>query len=329
MSDANPCVFINHQKNNILILAIYVDDGITVGTDKSSITSVIQHLREQFEVKAMKVGCFLGFEIKKESDGSIFMHQTVYAKKVLHKFQMEECNPVTTPIDPNQVLCEFEESVASKFPYRQLVGSLMYLATGTRPDISYAISNVSKFMEKPTEAHEKAFKRILKYIKGTISHGILFSKQGNHRLYGFSDADYAGDVQTRKSTSGFTFMYNNSMISWRSTLQRSVSQSTTESEYIAAAEADKELIWLKRLFGELVPNQTENVVSFMDNMSAICLVKNSEFHRRTKHINVRYHFIRDEYEKGTFNLEHISTDEIIADSQRYYQGYDLSDFVHQ
>lgn len=212
-----------------------------------------------------------------------------------------------------QIKCYAGDSEMSKFPYRHLFGSLMYLAIATRPDISYAIGNVSRYMEKPTVAHEKALKRILKYVAGTKSHGILFKRNGSHRLCGFSDADYAGDVDTRKSTSGYAFLYNDSIISWRSSLQKCVSISTTESEYVSASEAVKEMVWLRRLYDELLPNQGAETSFYMDNMSAIRLVKNPEFHRRTKHIDVRYHFIREKFNDGLFKLEHVPTDEMIAD----------------
>lgn len=141
----------------------------------------------------------------------------------------------------------------------------------------------------------------------------MFKHNGNHQLCGFSDADYAGDVDSRKSTSGYVFLFNDSIISWRSSLQKCVSISTTESEYVSASEAVKELVWLKRLYDELVPNQRAEASFYMDNMSAIRLVKNPEFHKRTKHIDVRYHFIREKFNDGLFKLEHVSTDEMVAD----------------
>lgn len=311
--ESDPCVFASHKNGSTLILTIYVDDGFVVGTDKASMELVIEHLQREFEIRVMDVNCFLGFEIDQRDDGSIFMHQTAYANRILQKFQMENCVPVCVPSDPNQVLCKFDDSGMSDYPYRHLVGSLMYLAIATRPDISYAIGNVSRYMENPTVAHERALKRILKYIAGTKNHGILFKHNGNHQLHGFSDADYAGDVDSRKSTSGYVFLFNDSTISWRSSLQKCVSISTTESEYVSASEAVKEMVWLKRLYEELAPNQQTETCFYMDNMSAIRLVKNPEFHRRTKHIDVRYHFIREKFNDGLFKLEHVSTDEMIAD----------------
>lgn len=157
---------------------------------------------------------------------------------------MEACNPVFIPSDPNQNLHDFGDSKKSKYPYRELVGSLMYLAVATYPDISYAVGNISRYMEKPTIVHEQAAKRILKYLKGTCSYGIFYSSDGTYQMNGYSDADYAGDIETRRSTSGYVFLYGSGTISWCSERQKSVSLSTTESEYIAASNAIKELVWL-------------------------------------------------------------------------------------
>lgn len=227
---------------------------------------------------------------------------------------MEECNSVVVPSDPNQVLGKFEEAERSKYPYRQLVGSLMYLAVATRPDICYAIGMVSRYLEDPKMVHECAVKRILKYIKGTIDFGILYSNNGDHRLCGFSDADFGGDVETRKSTSGYAFLLNNGIISWCSSRQKCVSLSTTESEYVSASDAVKELVWLNQFFNEILPESSNDKILFhMDNQSAIRLIKNPEFHKRTKHIDVRYHFIREKFEEGQFDLQYISSAEMIAD----------------
>lgn len=310
-SDA--CVFISNKDGNFIILAIYVDDGLIAGSNQKVIDSVIEHLRDAFEVKAMPVECFLGFEIHRKEDGSIFINQAAYARKIQRKFEMEECNALAIPCDPNQILGKFEEAEQSTYPYRQLIGSLMYLSVGTRPDISFAVGYVSRYMERPTRVHVEAAKRILRYIKGTEQFGILYEGSGDGQLLGFSDSDYAGCVTTRKSTSGFTFLLDNGIVSWCSERQKSVSLSTMEAEYIAAASAIKELIWLKRLLNELLPDQFGNVEFFMDNASAENFVKNAQCSKRSKHIDVCYHFIRDEYNKKVFNLEHIPSQEMVAD----------------
>lgn len=220
---------------------------------------------------------------------------------------------VSIPTDPNQSLTNSTDSKPSDYPYRQLVGSLMYLSVLTRPDISYALGNVSRFMEEPKVMHETALKRILRYIAGTKNYGILYNSGGDQSLTGYSDSDYGGDIDTRKSTSGFAFCFNNGIISWNSEKQKCVSLSTTESEYVAASNATKELIWLKRMFNELLSQKSNVIEFFMDNQSAIRLIKNPEFHKRSKHIDIRYHFIRTKFEEKLFNLEYINTNEMLAD----------------
>lgn len=168
-------------------------------------------------------------------------------------------------------------------------------------------------MEKPAIAHVNAVKRILKYIKGTTDMGIQFESGIELKMCGYSDADYAGDVETRRSTSGYVFMFGNSTTSWGSERQKSVALSTTESEYMAAAHAMKELVWLRRLLSEILSTKLDKPIFLMDNQSAIRLIKNPEFHKRTKHIDVRYHFIREKFEDGIFDLDYVATDEQAAD----------------
>lgn len=312
-SRADPCVYVSKKNEALIFLAIHVDDGLVVGENPDDIKSVMQHLGEHFEIKEMDVSCFLGLEILQNANGSIFVHQSAYAEKVLRKFNMQNCERVCTPSDANQNLHDFTESSASNYPYRELVGSLMYLAVGTRPDIAHAVGVASRFLDKPMIVHERAAKRILKYLKGSLNFGILFSNSKINELGAYSDADFAGDVETRKSTSGYAFIYCGGIISWSSERQKSVSLSTTESEYIAASQCVKELVWLRQILCEILELKSIEIVLYMDNQSAIRLIKNPEFHKRTKHIDVRYHFIREKYENNLFTLNYISTNEMIAD----------------
>lgn len=172
---------------------------------------------------------------------------------------------------------------------------------------------VSRYLERTAEAHKNAVKCIFKYIRGTIDMGICFESGGNLDFRGYSDADYAGDVITRRSTSGYVFMFGNGIISWCSERQNSVALSTTESEYIAAPHAVKELVWLKGLLSELLLVEINVPIFFMDNQSAIRLVKNPAYHKRTKHIDVRYHFIREKFEDGAFVLNYVPSNEMVAD----------------
>lgn len=166
---ADRCVFVSKKSNKLIILILPVDDGVIAGDVMEDVDAVIEYLRGHFEIKKMDVGCFLGLEIKQHADGSIFIHQSTYTRKVLSRFRMEDCNHIAIPCDPNQTLYGFDESGVSSYPYRELIGSLMYLAVATRPDIAYAVAMASRFLENPTIVHEKAAKRILRYLKGTIN----------------------------------------------------------------------------------------------------------------------------------------------------------------
>lgn len=312
--NSDPCVFVHSGDKIKAYMTIHVDDGLIVSNDQEFINSVIEYLNSGFEIKAMEVNCYLGLQIEKRKDGSIFVHQRGYAKKLLERFDMLTCKKVAMPADPNQVLCKRDgDDRDTTYPYRQAVGSLMYLAVATRPDITFILGCVSRFLEKPSSIHVNAVKRIFRYISGTADHGILYNANNDLKLHGYSDADYAGDVDSRRSTSGYCFMLGSGIISWASERQKTVALSTTESEYIASAQAVKELTWLNELLKELLPHVNYIPNFYVDNQSAIRLIKNPEFHKRTKHIDIRYHFIRQKYEEKLFNLHYVETEKQLAD----------------
>lgn len=311
-SNADPCVFIHSNTKHKTYLAIYIDDGLIVSDDRDLITSIIEYLKRHFEVKAFDVDSYLGMQIERQTDGSIWLHQSNYAKKVLDRFQMSNCNQVSIPADPNKALYDLENEKPVVFPYREAVGSIMYLAVSTRPDLSFAIGLVSRFLENPRETHVNAVKRILRYIKGTINYGIFFKSNVNLNLFAYSDSDYAGCVNTRRSTSGYVFKLGNAVISWSSERQKCVSLSTAESEYVASSEAVRELVWFRSLMDDLL-NQYKQPTLMVDNESAIKLIKNPEMHRRTKHIDVKFHFIREKFEEKLFTIQSVPSEQQIAD----------------
>lgn len=313
-TDADPCVFVNIKGKSKTYLALYIDDGLLASNDEKFVISVISFMKKEFEIKFTEADTYLGLQIVKQRDGSIFIHQQNYAEKVLKRFNMEDCNSVAIPADPNLVLHEVKPEKVCDFPYREAIGSLMYLAIATRPDICFAVNYASRHMEKPAQIHVNAVKRILRYIRGTIGYGISYKSNMNVVLSCFSDADYAGDVDTRCSTSGYLFLVGTGAISWASEKQKTVAQSTTESEYIAASQAVKELVWLKLLLRDLSSETIDIPILGIDNQSAIKIIKNPEFHKRTKHIDVRYHFIREKFEKKMFLLKYVSTADQLADS---------------
>lgn len=201
-------------------------------------------------------------------------------------------------------------------PYRDLVGALLYLATNCRPDISYSTSFLSRFMDRATDTHWAAAQRVLKYLKGTKKHGLLYRK-GSHPLLGYSDSDFADDINDRKSTSGFIFLLNGATIYWRLKKQTVVAQSTTEAEYVAISFAVREAIWLKSVMRDLGYNiwsSTNRISIKTDNIQVISLSKDEIFSEKSKHIDDKYHLVRDHSQTGTVILSHIPTDEMIADT---------------
>lgn len=236
-----------------------------------------------------------------------------YVRDVLTKFQMLQCNPVGTPVGLGlKLTTDPEGRKVDSTLFKQIVGSLMYLTT-TRPDIMYGISLISRYMENPTELHLLAAKRILRFLKGTIDHGIFYKKGGPSVMIGFTDSDYASDPDDRKSTSGYAFLLGSGAISWSSKKQPIVTLSTTEAEFVAAASCTCQAIWLRRLLAELQCPPDGPTLVYCDNSSTIKLSKNPVFHGRSKHIDVRYHFLRDLVKDGTLDLKYCRSEDQLAD----------------
>ncbi|UYV67617.1 hypothetical protein LAZ67_5001384 [Cordylochernes scorpioides] len=317
-SDADPCIFIGTHNDSNVILALYVDDGIILSKDKEAIAIIMDELEHAFDITSGSVNFFVGLQIKQSEDRtSIFIHQSSYIDKILSKFNMADCIPASVPMDPSVILtkqdCPTPEQKEKmpKFPFREAVGSLMFASCVSRPDITYAVSQVSKFLEYPGPAHCTTVKNIFRYLKGTPHMGILFT--GQDQLVGYSDSDFARDVDSRKSTTGYAFMMNGGTVSWASQRQPIIALSTTESEYIAACSAAKELIWIRRLLQGIGCDITKETELYIDNQAAIKLVENPVFHKRTKHIDVRYHFIRSKHEEGELKVHHVCSSEQLAD----------------
>ncbi|XP_050916450.1 secreted RxLR effector protein 161-like [Lathyrus oleraceus] len=220
---------------------------------------------------------------------------------------MESCNPASTPMEPGTKLSKFdggERVEAGK--YRSLVGSLRYL-TCTRPDILLSVGIVSRFMEEPVYTHWKALKRIQRYIQGTVSLGMFYSNSKKYKLVGYSDSDWCGDIDDRKSTSGYVFFMGNTAFTWLSKKQPIVTLSTCEAEYVAASWCVCHAIWLRRLMSKMELEQKDATIIHVDNRSAIELAKNPVNHERSKHIDVRFHFIREHVKEGNVELKHVAS----------------------
>jgi hypothetical protein len=293
-----------------LLVGAYVDDLIIVGSSSRVIKGFKEQMKAKFRMSDLGVLSFyLGIEVRQGEKG-ITLCQSSYAQSVVDKAGLEGCNPCATPMEPKLKLSR--ESSALPIDgtlYRSLVGSLQYLVN-TRPDISYSTGYVSHFMEKPTHEHLGAVKRIIRYIAGTIRYGVQYGREEEWKLIGFSDSDLSGDVDTKKSTSGIIFFLGYSLVSWKSQKQKVVALSSCEAEYIVVATAACQGIWLARLLGDL---KNTTVGLKVDNKSALALIKRSVFHERSKHIQIRFHFIRESSESGEIIPNFISTGNQLRD----------------
>ncbi|XP_036340375.1 secreted RxLR effector protein 161-like [Rhagoletis pomonella] len=230
---------------------------------------------------------------------------------------MESCNPISTPFDLNQKLKKSDtiDETMKEVPYQQAIGSLLFAAQCTRPDICQAVNFLSRFNNNPNRIHWMAVKRIFRYLKGTLEMKLYFFARGNHEIVAYSDADWANDVNERRSVTGYVNILQNGAISWNSKRQPTAALSTSEAEYMAMSAATQEVVWLRGpekdlniKFDELLPTKV-----FCDNQSAIHIATNDAYQPRTKHIDKRHHFIREKNKMNEVSFCSISTDKIIAD----------------
>ncbi|KAE8733549.1 hypothetical protein F3Y22_tig00001120pilonHSYRG00173 [Hibiscus syriacus] len=313
VTPADSSLFVKANEGKLAIVLVYVDDLIITGDDEAEILQTKENLSVRFQMKELgQLKHFLGLEVDRTHEG-IFLCQQKYAKDLLKRFGMLECKSTSTPMEPNIKMCAHEgKDLEDATMYRQLVGSLIYL-TLTRPDISYAVGVMSRYMQNPKKPHLEAVRRILRYVKNTIDYGLLYKKGEDCKLVGYCDADYAGDHDTRRSTTGYVFKLGSGTISWCSKRQPTVSLSTTEAEYRAAAMAAQESTWLIQLMNNLHQPVDYAIPLYCDNQSAIRLAENPVFHARTKHVEVHYHFVREKVLQEEIEMRQIKTDEQIAD----------------
>lgn len=314
-SKADPCVFYGRIEESKVIILLYVDDGLILSQNKRAIDGMVKKLSDEFKITLGSCDYYVGMEIKRNRDiGSITITQTSYIDKIVEKFGMSDSKAISTPFDVGTILTKSEEELESNFPYRQACGSLMYAVTVSRPDIAYAVGEISKFMDNPNQSHVNAVRRIFRYLNHTKNLGITYGETDSEELLiGYTDADYARDVVTRRSTTGYVFKIGNGAVTWRSQRQPTVALSTTEAEFMAICDGAKESIWLRQLLRDIGFEQTDAVKLLVDNLSAIRLVQNPEMHHRTKHIDVRLFFVREVYEDNVIDLEHVSSGNQLAD----------------
>lgn len=281
-------VYTRRENDEVLIIGVYVDDLLITGSSTSLIKQFKEQMNNNFEMSDLgKLSHYLGIEVKQMND-CIELKQTSYAKKVLERSGMADCKPTKYPMEPTEQIHKDEKGRrVDSTEYKSIVGGLRYLIH-TRPDLSFAVGIVSRYMERPTVMHWNAVKRILRYLKGTVNYGLVYSRGSNNNmvLSGYSDNDVAGQVDDRKSTRGMAFYLDESLITWVSQKQRCVALSSCEAEFMAATTAACQGMWLHNLLGRLTSEEVGHVVLYIDNQSTIDLAKNLVFHGRSKHIDI-------------------------------------------
>jgi hypothetical protein len=312
-STTDPCVFFKKSREKLIIISIFVDDNIIIGT-KEDVVETKEMLSKMFKMKDLgDLKYIVGIKVE-QTTTTTNLSQSHYINDMLHRFNMQNCKPSTTPLPTN--INKDEQDALVKFKdetlYKQAIGSLIYLANATRPDISFAVSQLARKMQDPSNQDWHNTKRIFRYLQGTKNMKLVYQRKKSE-LCGFSDASYAEDRQDRKSTSGHIFMMNGGAVSWKSNKQPIVSLSSMEAEYIALASAVKEGLWLKKFEKELLmPEKTLTI--FQDNQSTIKTASHRIHNDRSKHIDVRYHFIRECVEKKVVRVEYCPTNEMTADA---------------
>lgn len=264
---------------------------------------------------------FLGIRIVRDRvRGTISLLQDAYIYKVIKRFGMEQCKPVATPMaagsEPHMIPYDGHASTSETEVYQQMIGSEMFLATQTRPDLAFVMSVLSRFLTNPSTYHLQAAKHVLRYLQGSPRIGVTFGEQAIPlELHGYSDSAYADCLSSRRSTTGYIFFYYGGVISYRSKRLQVVALSSTEAEYYALGNASREAAWLRQLFYELGVHEddVQTVRIYGDNQSSLSLTENPVIHQRTKHVDVQHHYIRSQVSLRKVEIYYIPTEEMSAD----------------
>ena len=315
------CLYVIRNGARICYFCVYVDDILLASNATSWMQDIVEHLETKFKLELNgPLSFLLKIEIKRNVAKQILtLSQRKYIEEMLDEFGLTDCNGKWIPAPTGQVLPIDMNSQVINDPslsYRQLIGKLRYLVHATRPDIGHAVRHLSQFLDKYTATHWELAKHVLKYLKTTANFGLVYDGRDSGdrvEVVAYCDADFANDVNGRKSVSGHVLLLANGTVSFGCAKQHCVAQSSTESEYVSAAEATKTVMWARDLLKEMELEQDEPTVLFIDNQSAIAQANNPEDRRRSKHIGVRYHLVRDSVEQGVIQTEHARTDMQVAD----------------
>jgi len=298
-----------------MILILYVDDGLIASKSEELMMEFLNDMNKYFPITTQEPSVFVGLEIKRYvNEGTIVVSQSNYIERILVKYGMEDCSACKSPADPNTKLLPAERvDEKVKEDFQMLIGSLRYVVW-TRLDIAFPVTQLSKFIEKPSMMHYQSAKRILRYLKGTKHYALRYGATNVFgKLIAFSDADHASDVISRKSIGAYVLMLNGGPISWKSKQQSIVATSSTESEFNALFETVREIMWIRQLLKDLDLIQDESTTLYCDNQAAISITTKESFCRNTKHWDIRLHFVREKQEEGVVQVKYICTKDQPAD----------------
>ena len=310
-SDSSLFTFTRGQDAAFLLL--YIDDIVLTASSTALLQHIITQLTGEFAMKDLgDLHYFLGIRVTRSTAG-FFLSQQQYAEEILERAGMDNCKPAPTPVDTKGKLPSADgDKVADPSAYRSIAGALQYL-TITRPEMAYAVQQVCLHMHDPRECHQSLIKRALRYVRGSTNHGLWLTASSSLTLRAYTDADWAGCPDTRRSTSGFCVYIGDSLVSWSSKRQAIVSRSSAEAEYRGVANVVAECIWLRQLLGELLYPVRSATLVYCDNISAVYMAANPVHHRRTKHVELDIHFVRERVALGDIRVLHVSTRQQLAD----------------
>ncbi|GJY32293.1 retrovirus-related pol polyprotein from transposon TNT 1-94 [Tanacetum coccineum] len=308
----DPTLFTRKTDKHILLVQIYVGDIIFALTDPKACDIFSNEMSSKFQMSMMgQMSFFLGLQVS-QNPGGIFINQSKFALEILKKFGMDSCDPVDTPMMDRLKLDEDPLGIpVDHTRFHSMVGSLMYL-TASRPDLVFAVCMCARYQASPTKKHLKALKRVFRYLRGTINWGLWYPKDTAMTLPAYADADHAGYQDTRRSTSGSAQFLGDKLVSWSSKKQKSTAISTTKAEYIAMSGCYAQILWMRSQLTDY-GFAFNKIPLYYDNRSAIALCCNNVQHSRSKHIDIRHHFIREQVEKGVVELYFVTTDYQLTD----------------
>jgi transposase InsO family protein len=321
---ADTCVYQLRKANLYILVALYVDDLLLVSNSLEGLSALKRDLSRRFSMTDLgEAHYILGIQIDRNRAARILsISQREYVHKVLQRFGMMDCKPVTTPLATNVHLTKADSPLPHMAPdtafirqYQSAVGALMYAMMGTRPDLAFAVASLSQFSSNPGQPHWEAIKHVLRYMRGTTSYRLTYGgRPGTSLLFdGYCDSDWGSNIDDRRSITGYVFMLGGGAVSWQSKKQPTVALSSVEAEYMAATQAAREALWWQKLLHEIGVARHPTTVIHSDSQGSIALSKNPEHHARSKHIDIRHHFIREQVVANHISLQYLPTEDMLAD----------------